>query len=267
MVKRILYAIPALALFFSVLYLHGLYAQLVIAAAALLCAHEMMRALKSVSRPVFALGYLYTVLLYPAYAFAGGFCGVAVLLVLGVMLAVCVPMLSGRDAAGSMVTALTMIYPGLFAAFLLALAITPEPEMSRFLLIIAFGAAVVTDTFAYMIGRLFGKHKLLPAVSPKKTVEGAIGGLVFGTAVVWALGFGLQNLFGVGIEPLWYLALGFALSILSQLGDLAASFIKRRLGIKDFGSFMGEHGGALDRLDSVLFISPAVFGFYLLIGI
>ena len=76
------------------------------------------------------------------------------------------------------------------------------------------------------------------------------------------LGVTLQDYFGVGMNPLWYVLLGLVLSVMTQIGDLAASLVKRRLGIKDYGYIMGEHGGAMDRLDSVLFISPAVFAFY-----
>lgn len=266
MAKRILYAIPALCLLFTLVYFHGLYAQLLLAGVTVACTHEMMSALKGCARPMRGVGYAYAALIFPAYAFAGGFAGVLGLLVLGVMAVLSVLVLSERDAPDGLMTALCMLYPGLFCAFMIALVAAPPPAASRFLLIIAFGAAVATDTFAYLAGRLFGRHKLLPAVSPKKTVEGAVGGLLFGTAAVAALGISLQAAFGVNIRPLWYVALGFGLSVMTQMGDLAASYIKRRFGIKDFGHIMGEHGGVLDRLDSVLFICPAVFAFYLLIA-
>jgi phosphatidate cytidylyltransferase len=158
-----------------------------------------------------------------------------------------------------------MFYPGLFFSFMLAIFCIEQPDISRFLVIIAFGAAVITDTFAYFCGRLFGKHKLIPKISPKKTVEGAIGGLVFGTGAVVLLGTLLQGGFHVSMNPLWYALLGLILSALTQIGDLAASLVKRRLGIKDYGHIMGEHGGMMDRLDSVLFISPAVYAFYFIL--
>lgn len=260
--KRILYAIPALALLLSAIYVHGLYAQLVVAAVAVLCVHEMMAAEAGVGRPMRALGYGYAALLYPAYAYVGGLTGVAILTALCVMAVFAVLVLTGRDAADGLVTALPMLYPGLFCAFLLALFCIENADISRFLVIIAFGSAVITDSFAYFCGRLFGKHKLIPKVSPKKTVEGAVGGLVFGTGAVVLLGALLQERFHIGMNPLWYALLGLVLSALTQIGDLAASFVKRRLGVKDYGHIMGEHGGALDRLDSVLFICPAVFAFY-----
>ena len=262
MAKRILYAIPALGLLFSVLYFHGVYAKLVVAAVAVLCVHEMMGALTSVGRPMRVLGYGYAVLMYPAYEFVGGMIGIAILTAFGMMAVFTMLVLTGRNAMDGLMTVLPMLYPGLFFAFLLALFSIDKANISRFLLIIAFASAVMTDTFAYFSGRLFGKHKLIPKVSPKKTVEGAVGGLVFGTCAVILLGVLLQDSFDIYMNPLWYGLLGVILSVMTQIGDLAASLVKRRLGIKDYGHIMGEHGGAMDRLDSVLFISPAVFAFY-----
>jgi phosphatidate cytidylyltransferase len=260
--KRILYAIPALILLVTAVYFHGLYAQLVIAAAALLCVHEMMGAVSTVGRPIKTLGYAYAILLFPVYYFLGGLAGIAILTALGIMAVFAVLVLTGRDAMDGLITVMPMLYPGMFFAFLLAIFCIDDAPVSRFLAIIAFGAAIITDSFAYFSGRLFGKHKLIPKVSPNKTVEGAIGGLVFGTCTVVVLGATLQGYAGIGINPLWYLLLGLVLSAMTQIGDLAASLVKRRLGIKDYGYIMGEHGGAMDRLDSVLFICPAVFAFY-----
>ncbi len=262
MAKRILYAIPALALLLSVVYFHGLYAQLVVSAVAVLCVHEMMGAASAVGRPIRVLGYIYAALLFPAYRFAGGFGGIAILIAIGMMAVFIMLVLSGRDAIDGLLTVLPMLYPGLFFVFMLAIFCIDNADISRFLAIMAFGAAIITDSFAYFSGRLFGKHKLIPKVSPNKTVEGAFGGLFFGTCAIVVLGVTMQDYFGIGINPFWYVLLGLVLSALTQIGDLAASLVKRRFGIKDYGYIMGEHGGAMDRLDSVLFISPAVFAFY-----
>ena len=125
--------------------------------------------------------------------------------------------------------------------------------------LLAFVGAWVTDTFAYFTGMLFGKHKLIPDVSPKKTVEGAVGGVVF--CVLAFVGFGLlyNNLWvieGGGKLPLWIMAvMGVLVSIVSQIGDLSLSLLKRKYGIKDFGKIFPGHGGVLDRFDSVLAVS------------
>ena len=118
-----------------------------------------------------------------------------------------------------------------------------------------FIGAWVTDTFAYFTGMLFGKHKLIPVVSPKKTVEGAVGGVVF--CVAFFIGFGalLNNFTNYDIS-LGLLALAGLLSaFVSMIGDLSMSVIKRKYGIKDYGKLFPGHGGVLDRFDSILAVA------------
>ena len=105
-----------------------------------------------------------------------------------------------------------------------------------------------TDTFAYFSGMLFGKKKLCPEISPKKTVAGAIGGTVFGTVG------GIVVFLIAGRNPV-YALYALPLSVVSQLGDLAASVIKRRFGVKDYGKIFPGHGGVLDRFDSIIPVS------------
>lgn len=121
----------------------------------------------------------------------------------------------------------------------------------EYLYLLVFLAAWITDSFAYFSGRLFGRHKLIPAVSPKKTVEGAIGGVIF--CEIACLGFGLFTALVWDATPN-YLGLaisGIILSICAQIGDLIASLIKREHGIKDYGRLFPGHGGVMDRFDSV----------------
>ena len=114
-----------------------------------------------------------------------------------------------------------------------------------------------TDTFAYVFGMLFGRHKLCPNLSPKKTIEGSLGGILgaVGITYMFARYFNLEPYF-------LYLFITFLGSIIAQIGDLTASKIKRITGIKDFGFIMPGHGGILDRFDSILFIAP--YTYYLL---
>lgn len=114
----------------------------------------------------------------------------------------------------------------------------------------------ISDVFAYLIGSKMGKHKLIPEVSPKKSVEGAVAGVVF--AALFCLLFGLGVDYFVKEIQVNYLvigAMGVILSIVSQLGDLIASVIKREHGAKDYGKILPGHGGIMDRFDSVLAIS------------
>ena len=122
-------------------------------------------------------------------------------------------------------------------------------------------AAWGTDTFAYFTGIRFGKHKLT-SISPKKTMEGSIGGII-GTVIISLIYTYIINKTGsMEISYLAILAIAMVLSILSEIGDLAASSIKRYTGIKDFGELIPGHGGMLDRIDSILFIAP--FAYFLL---
>lgn len=129
----------------------------------------------------------------------------------------------------------------------------------QFFYLLAFVGAWVTDTFAYFTGMLLGKHKLIPDVSPKKTVEGAIGGVVFCTLSFVGFGLLYNHLWVADGEksiPLLAMAIvGFIVSIVSQIGDLSLSLLKRKYGIKDFGKIFPGHGGVLDRFDSVLAVS------------
>ena len=134
------------------------------------------------------------------------------------------------------------------------------------------------DTAAYFAGRAFGRHKLAPVVSPHKTVEGAVGGVlgsilagVLLTAAYTVLSSGYEVI-SITMRPQHYLVLmfmGAIASILGILGDLFASAVKRQVGIKDYGTIFPGHGGILDRFDSVMFIAPFVaiavrYSFYLL---
>ncbi len=129
----------------------------------------------------------------------------------------------------------------------------------NYIYLLTFICAWVTDIFAYFTGRLLGKHKLIPAVSPKKTVEGAIGGLVFCVISTVLFGFVIEKFFNAqGITNANYLILiiaGVFASVVSQTGDLIMSVIKRHYGIKDYGKLFPGHGGVLDRFDSVLAVS------------
>ena len=122
-------------------------------------------------------------------------------------------------------------------------------------LVILLVAAWGSDVFAYFTGRFFGKHKLIPEVSPKKTIEGSIGGIVSATGLAILYGFIVSR--ATDLTP-DYLVLGitvFVLSAVSQVGDLIASLIKREHGIKDYGNVFPGHGGVMDRFDSVLSIT------------
>lgn len=126
----------------------------------------------------------------------------------------------------------------------------------------AFIAAWVTDSCALITGMLFGKHKLLPSVSPKKTIEGAVGGVVFCIAAFVLYAKLLEVFFEYQIESYVLIALcGLICSLVAVIGDLLFSAVKRASGIKDFGRLMPGHGGVLDRFDSLVAISIVLLMF------
>ena len=129
----------------------------------------------------------------------------------------------------------------------------------KYIYLLTFICAWVTDIFAYFVGRFLGKHKLIPAVSPKKTVEGAIGGVVFCVIATVVFGIVIERFFNNGgVITANYVVLavsGILVSVVSQTGDLIMSVIKRHYGIKDYGKLFPGHGGILDRFDSVLAVS------------
>lgn len=150
------------------------------------------------------------------------------------------------------ITLFGVIYIGSTLAHLL-LFINVE---NFYLIWLVFIIASATDTFAYFSGHFFGKKKLCPKISPQKTVQGAIGG-IFGSMLI-------SGIFAYLLIPKFLfpiIFLGFFGSILSQVGDMFASAIKRHIGIKDFGNIIPGHGGILDRIDSIIFTAPAVYYF------
>lgn len=140
------------------------------------------------------------------------------------------------------------------------LYLTREMENGIYLVWMIFISSWISDTCAYAVGMLFGKHKLAPVLSPKKSVEGSVGGIL-GSAIVGGLfGLYLAEHFGVGSQIFWIFAvLGALGSVVSQIGDLAASAIKRNHDIKDYGKLIPGHGGIMDRFDSVVVTAPIIY--------
>ncbi|HOK43695.1 MAG TPA: phosphatidate cytidylyltransferase [Thermoclostridium caenicola] len=129
----------------------------------------------------------------------------------------------------------------------------------EYIWLVIIGASV-TDIFAYFAGTMFGRHKIIPAISPKKTVEGAIGGALGCMICMMVYGVLVVNRSGTALIPVFHFALmGMLCGVLSQIGDWAASSIKRSAGIKDFGRLLPGHGGMMDRCDSFLFVAPVVY--------
>ncbi len=159
------------------------------------------------------------------------------------------------DAEPLFVSFASLFY--VITAFTAIVLLSNRPFGMYFVLLALFGPWV-SDVFAYLTGRFLGKHKLIPSISPNKTVEGMIGGIVF--TALFTVGYGAALMRIVDdVQTANYLPLAFAgagVSVISQIGDLIMSYIKRKYGIKDFGKLLPGHGGILDRFDSVLAVAP-----------
>ena len=126
-----------------------------------------------------------------------------------------------------------------------------------FFIITAFVLSMIADTGAYFVGRACGKHKLAPIISPKKTVEGAIGGVVVNIAVMLLYAFLLKKCFGfTEVNYIFAAIYGVLGAIASIIGDLTLSVVKRQVGLKDYGNLIPGHGGILDRFDSTMIVAP-----------
>ena len=128
--------------------------------------------------------------------------------------------------------------------------------------LLVFLCAWITDSGAYFAGYFLGRHKLVPHLSPKKTVEGAVGGIIACTCCCLLYLLILQACFGFEFNSnayIWISILGLVASVFAQLGDLTASAVKRDCNVKDFGYILPGHGGVMDRFDSVVFIAPLIY--------
>lgn len=137
----------------------------------------------------------------------------------------------------------------------MALSLLRYVEHGVYIFVIVFISSCICDIFAYFTGYLFGKHKLIPEISPKKTVEGAIGGTAFAVLGLLLYGFILSKAADLSVNYPIIALYGLLLAIVGQFGDLVASLIKREHGVKDYGRLLPGHGGVLDRFDSMMPIS------------
>ena len=150
-----------------------------------------------------------------------------------------------------------LVYAGLMMSYLYRTRMLPDGKILSWLILLSSWG---TDTFAYCAGMLFGRTKMTPVLSPKKTVEGAIGGGIGASALGFFYALLFRRYFTAVERPEIISAVSSAAaSLISMAGDLAASGIKRDRGIKDYGRLIPGHGGILDRFDSMLFTAPTVY--------
>ena len=165
------------------------------------------------------------------------------------------PLYKATDIMG---TIFTVMYIPLMGSFLYRLRAFEDHclIMTFLVLLVACGS----DIFAYFVGSALGKHKLAPILSPKKSIEGAVGAVVCTSVVCTVYALALCAYDVVDVKYIWMFAIiGAVGSIVSQIGDLTASAIKRNYEIKDYGNLIPGHGGVMDRIDSILIVSPMIY--------
>ena len=139
-----------------------------------------------------------------------------------------------------------------------SMSLTRYMKNGVYIFVLVFVAAWMCDIFAYFTGRIFGKHKLAPHLSPKKTIEGSIGGILFSVLGCVLYGIVVEQATDLNASYVTLALIGLVLSVISQIGDLWASLIKREYGVKDYSQMMPGHGGIMDRFDSILAISTVL---------
>lgn len=257
MFKRVVTSVIGVILLLGIMYLGSFWISLAAGVLAGISCYEYCRILqhKNYQTPIYPLSVILGLAV-----FAMGFLPVDALFALYVVLVLVLVIWQMRqsfewEVFSALFFGLIYYYIG-FASFIL---LRVQAEDFRYLLF-AFVIAWITDIGAFFVGRAMGKHKLAPTISPKKTVEGAVGG------VVLALIFG--GLYGAFLLPeniFLLLALILVASICSQMGDLLESALKRWAGVKDSGKILPGHGGILDRFDSMMMIAPIVYVVLILI--
>ncbi len=247
----ILIPIVGVATYFGGLVLWGL-----VVAAGLLALYEYLRLVKQEKlTPLFVLAMLLTATLISDGQWPQ--IGLALWAATALPLAMLAAQVFRGNAPGSLDGWATSVAGAVYLG--MALSYFPRLrniEAGLMWLAIALLGTWICDTGAYFVGRAWGRRRFFPQISPKKTVEGAIGGLVSGVIAVMLLGRWLVGL-GVG----WGALLGALIVLAATFGDLAESVIKRQVGVKDSGQLIPGHGGMLDRVDSLLFVTPLVYYF------
>lgn len=282
MLKRITTGLVLFAAALLLMMAQGWYLRVTILLISLVSIHEMFGALKAAGMDAVRWpGFAFVTLAFLQEAFLDRlfFLGDSALLlafifcVIGAMISIV--FIGKPDFNGMIATLFPMLYPGLFYAFLMKLQDLNGRAVPTMALAMAVILPSVNDMFALFAGKAFGKKKLIPGISPNKTVVGSVAGILAAVAFSVLLPFLISRADirmngaagAVTLAPWWVFALfGFLVGALSQIGDLTASLIKRHCGIKDYGKIFPGHGGMMDRLDAILFGGTACYFFFMLTG-
>lgn len=265
--QRIITGVVSALLLLVVMYLRGWVFDIGMTVLSLFGCYEMIKAFRKAGLqpaiwPIYGMGAV----MLPVYLLLGS---VGVYMLAGATTMFIMLQITLRkhpqwlDTAASLNVLVNVLIP--LTLFYPIIRIQP-PELGALLVFLVFVIALIGDTFAYFVGISLGSHRMAPEVSPKKTWEGSVGGLLGSIGGAMLLGWLGNSL--TPMPPVWHFAiLGFIGGIAGQLGDLSASIIKRHCGIKDFGTMFPGHGGMLDRFDSIFFVIYVIFGYCMVTGL
>lgn len=260
MAIRIISTLVALPFLFFFVIMGGCYLQVATTAVALIGMYELYKAVSGKIKPIHFIGFIAMLIygLVPHSILYNYFYLITIvgILTILVMLVFFYKTVNINDGA---ITAFGFLYVGLL---MYNIYFIRELPMGNVYVWLPFICAFGSDTGAYFVGVSVGKHKLAPVLSPKKSIEGSVGGVLTGCVLCGIFCFVADKLGYVSYtynEIVLFALFGGIAAAFSQLGDLAASSIKRFTGIKDYGKLMPGHGGVLDRFDSVLFTAPVIF--------
>ena len=261
--QRVSTALVLVAGLLALLFVRGWPAAIAAGACIGLSAYEELKALKTRGhRPVWWPSFASLLIAAPLVILRSHEAGLMVMFGCCFGIALCVMCREKPDLLDIVVSALPVLTVVLPGVCLLGLLNTQPEALQVMLLVMVFTVSIGGDTAAYFVGSNVGGPKLCPAISPNKTISGAIGGL-FGSVALTVLAgvvFGWMYPDFTGFPPLWANALvGLLAGVAAQVGDLFASMVKRYCGIKDFGHLFPGHGGMLDRMDSILFTAIVIY--------
>jgi len=262
--KRIASGAVYLIAFLACLYLGPISTMVLIAVVSGLCAYEFYRMMRiSGLMPISVLGIVFAIC-YPITAFIGGqtlMLGLTFIL-LGILALwyVIYPRVRVTDIS---VTLFGAVYTGLMLSSFVLVRDGITGYSGGAVALVVFVSVVINDSFAYLVGSRFGRHKLVPRISPNKSWEGFLGGLA-GSMLVW---LALPFIPAVDVSVVEALVMGAVCGVVGLLGDLTESRIKRGAGVKDAGTIMPGHGGMFDRVDSLILVSFVSYLMLKLLGV
>ncbi len=266
LVSRVVVAVPLIAFAVYAVYAGGWVMTAGAVVAAVLAVHELYVMTRQF-RPLIPAGMVGVILL-PIAVHHGGLAWATGPIFLAFLLAFWLSAIGDVRQHATVqlsVTVFGVIWIGLGLSMLIAIRDIPGPgNWGRVLLLAVFLGVVLSDTAAYIFGRMFGRRRLAGEISPNKTVEGLMAGLVCGFLAVFFTVYHQPS--AVPLSPLHAIELALAITVAGPIGDLFESYVKRDMGVKDTGRILGGHGGVLDRIDALLFAGAAAYFVALAIG-